>query len=164
MSFLVSIVHCQKVHTTGNNIFDRHTGSCYPHFADNTTALYSLLSLSDEQVESQEKLMVLSKFICKVPEIETTLPYLPDFMEFYQWLHKDLAGVLTPEKADKLSMKSLVKQMSKHYAGERGDKLMSLYQRVKGNVITCDLVVNKCYKISSKKCEQAHVGIEFSTN
>ena len=94
--------------------------------------------------------MVLSKFICKVTEIETTLPYLPDFMEFYQWLHKDLAGVLTPEKADKLSMKSLVKQMSKHYAGERGDKLMSLYQRVKGNVITCDLVVNKCYKISSK--------------
>ena len=131
---LVSITHCQRVHTTDNDLIDRHTGSCYPHFADNTTALYSLLSLPDVQVESQEKIMLLSRFICKMPEVQTTLPYLPDFLEFYQWLHKDLAGVLTPERAHKISIKSLVKQMSKHYAGEKGDKLMSLYERVKGIV------------------------------
>ena len=83
-------------------------------------------------MESQEKLMLLSQFTCKMPEIQTTLPYLPDFMEFYQWLHRDLAGVLTPETVHKISIKNLVKQMSKHYAGEKGDKLMSLYQRVKG--------------------------------
>ena len=113
---------------------DRHTEACYPHFANNTTAVYSLLSLTDVQMESQEKLMLLSQFICKMPELHTTLPYLPDFMEFYQWLHRDLAGVLTPERAHKISIKSLVKQMSKHYAGEKGDKLMSLYERVKGNL------------------------------
>ena len=83
-------------------------------------------------MESQEKLMLLSQFICKMPEIQTTLPYLPDFMEFYQWLHRDLAGLLTPETVHKISIKNLVKQMSKHYGGEKGDKLMSLYQRVKG--------------------------------
>ena len=83
-------------------------------------------------MESQEKLMLLSQFICKMPEIQTTLPYLPDFMEFYQWLHRDLAGLLTPETVHKISIKNLVKQMSKHYAGEKGDKLMFLYQRVKG--------------------------------
>ena len=78
--------------------------------------------------------MVLSKFICKLPEIQITLPFLPDFIEFYQWLHKDLAGVLTPEKADKLSIKKLVDQMSRHYSGESGRKLRSLYQRVKGMI------------------------------
>ena len=87
-------------------------------------------------MESQEKLILLSQFMRKMPELQTTLPYLPDFMEFYQWLHRDLAGVLTPEKAHKISIKSLMKQMSKHYAGEKGDKLMSLYERVKGNVCT----------------------------
>ena len=83
-------------------------------------------------MESQEKLMLLSQFMYKMPELQTALPYLPDFMEFYQWLHRDLAGVLTPETVHKISIKNLVKQMSKHYAGEKGDKLMSLYQRVKG--------------------------------
>ena len=102
------------------------------------------------QVESQEKIMLLSRFICKMPELQTTLPYLPDFLEFYQWLHKDLAGVLTPERAHKISIKSLVKQMSKHYAGERGDKLMSLYERVKGSIIVCDIVVNM--RVFTYKC------------
>ena len=83
-------------------------------------------------MESQEKLTPLSQFICKMPEVQTMLPYLPDFLEFYQWLHRDLAGVLTPETAHKISIKNLVKQKSKQYAGERGDKLMSLFQRVKG--------------------------------
>ena len=121
-----------QCHGVYNVLFLRQIQTCYPHFPDNTTALYSLLSLTDVQMESQEKLMLLSQFTCKMPEIQTTLPYLPDFMEFYQWLHRDLAGVLTPEAVHKISIKNLVKQMSKHYAGEKGDKLMSLYQRVKG--------------------------------
>ena len=66
--------------------------------------------------------------------MQITFPFLPDFIEFYQWLHKDLPGVLTPENADKLSIKKLVDQMSKHYSGESGEKLMSLYQRVKCNM------------------------------
>ena len=103
--------------------------ACYPRFPGDTAALYSLLSLPDAQ--SQDKLVVLSKYICKLPEIQLALPFLPDFIEFYQWLHKDLAGVLTPEKADKLSIKKLVDKMSRHYSGESGRKLRSLYQRVK---------------------------------
>ena len=121
-----------QCHGVYNVLFLRQIQTCYPHFPDNTTALYSLLSLADVRMESQEKLMLLSQFICKMPEIQTTLPYLPDFMEFYQWLHRDLAGLLTPETVHKISIKNLVKQMSKHYGGEKGDKLMSLYQRVKG--------------------------------
>ena len=108
--------------------------ACYPHFPEDTTALHSLLSLPDVQVKSQDKLAVLSRFICKMPEIQTILPFLPDFMEFYQWLHRDLAGVLTPEVADRISIKKLVDRMSRNY-GESGSKLMSLYKRVKGNYI-----------------------------
>jgi len=106
--------------------------ACYPHFPADSTALDTLLSLPDLQVKSQDKLAVLSKFICKMPEIQTILPYLPDFMEFYQWLHRDLAGVLTPEGADRISIKKLVDRKSRH-SGESGRKLMSLYKRVKGN-------------------------------
>jgi len=105
--------------------------TCYPHFPADTTALDTLLSLPDVQVKSQDKLAVLSKFIYKMPEIQTILPFLPDFMEFYQWLHRDLAGVLTPEGADRISIKKLVDRMSRHN-GESGSKL-SLYKRVKGN-------------------------------
>ena len=114
--------------------FCRQVEACYPHFPGDTAALYSVLSLPDVEAHSQEKLVVLSKFICKQSEIESTLPFLTDFMEFYQWLHRDLAGVLTPEKADKLSIKKLVDQMSRHYSGEGGRKLMSLYQQVKCNI------------------------------
>ena len=108
--------------------------ACYPHFPEDTTALHSLLSLPDVHVKSQDKLAVLSMFICKMPEIQTILPFLPDFMEFYQWLHRDLAGVLTPEVADRISIKKLVDRISRHN-GESGSKLMSLYKRVKGNYI-----------------------------
>ena len=104
----------------------------YPHFPADVTVLDSLLSLPDVQVKSQDKVAVLSKFICKMPEIQTILPFLPDLIEFYQWLHRDLAGLLTAEEADKISMKNLVNWMSRHY-GESGSKLMSLYGRVKGN-------------------------------
>ena len=101
--------------------------------------------------------MVLSKFICKLPELQTTLPFLPDFIEFYQWLHKDLAGVLTPEKADKLSIKKLVDQMSRHYSGESGRKLRSLYQRVKCMIsllkLECMLyVIIPCILSGGYKC------------
>ena len=106
--------------------------ACYPHFPADTAAVYSLLSLPDVQVKSQDKLAVLSRFIYKMPEIQTILPFLPDFMEFYQWLHRDLAGVLTPEEAEKVTIKKLVDQMSRHYS-ESGSKLKSLYKRVKGN-------------------------------
>jgi len=92
-----------------------------------------VLSLPDVQTQSQNKLVVLSKFICKMPELQTTLPYLPDFVAFYQWLHKDLAGELTPEKADKVSIKRLVDQMSSHYSCEGRRKLMNLYKQVKCN-------------------------------
>ena len=105
--------------------------ACYPHFPADMTVLDSLLSLPDVQVKSQDKLAVLFKFICKMPEIQTILPFLPDFMEFYQWLHRDLAGVLTPEQADKISIKRLADHMSRHN-GESGSKLMSLYKRVRG--------------------------------
>jgi len=53
-------------------------------------------------------------------------------MEFYQWLHRDLAGVLTPERAERITIKKLVDRMSRHI-GEGGSKLVSLYKRVKGN-------------------------------
>ena len=68
-----------------------------------------------------------------MPELQTTLPFLPEFIEFYQLLHKDIARVLTPEKADKMSIKLLVDQMSSHYSSESYKKLICLYQRVKGN-------------------------------
>ena len=106
--------------------------ACYPHFPADTTVLDSLLSFPDVQVKSQDKLAVIFKFICKMPEIQTILPFLPDFMEFYQWLHRDLAGVLTPEGAERITIKKLVDRMSRQY-GESGSKLMSLYKRVKGN-------------------------------
>ena len=114
--------------------FHRQVEACYPHFPGDTAALYSVLSLPDVQAQSLDKLVVLSKFIHKQSEVESTLPFLTDFMEFYQWLHRDLAGVLTPEKADKLAIKKLVDQMSRHYSGESGRKLISLYQRVKCNI------------------------------
>ena len=115
-------------------LFRRQVEAQYPHFPADTAALYSVLSLPDVRAQSRDKLVVLSKFTSKQSEVEGTLPFLTDFMEFYQWLHKDLAGLLTPEKADKLSIKKLVDQMSRHYSGESGRKMMSLYQRVKCKV------------------------------
>ena len=123
------ILNC--IYTSDNIFFYRKVEARYPHFPADTAALYSVLSLPDVRAQSQDQIVLLSKFITKLPEMQITLPFLPDFIEFYQWLHKDLAGVLTPEKADKLSIKKLVDQMSRHYSGESGRKLKSLYEEVK---------------------------------
>ena len=130
--FLPEMV-CQLsfVHIFRITFINRQMDSHYPHFPVHAGALHSVLSLPDVETRSQDKLVVLSKFICKMPELQTTLPFLPDFMDFYQWLHKDLAGVLTPEKADKISIKGLVDQMSRHYSKESCRELIGLYQRVK---------------------------------
>ena len=59
---------------------------------------------------------------------------LPVLVELYQWLHIDLAYLVTEEKAAKMTFGSAIAEASKHYYSAAGRKdLNALYQQLKGN-------------------------------
>ena len=106
--------------------------ACYPKLLQSDTLFDSILSLQDVDT-SAGSFQVLLQFISKADILQAGSPFLPDFIEFHQWLHNDLAGVLTPLDARKCPISTLVRRMAKHYSGKRGEELQSLYNRVKGN-------------------------------
>ena len=61
---------------------------------------------------------------------------LPTLIEFYQWLHSDLAYIVTEEQAHSMTTGSVIAEASKHYYSAAGRKdLNALYKQLKGYYI-----------------------------
>ena len=59
---------------------------------------------------------------------------LPDLIEFYQWLHTDLAHLVTRHRAcSALTIKRVVALASHRVPDGMATQLQELYQRVKGD-------------------------------
>ena len=57
---------------------------------------------------------------------------LPELVEFYQWIHQELGHVITHEDASKITLRRAVRVLAKSYSPEEGDRLIGLYNRLKG--------------------------------
>lgn len=55
-------------------------------------------------------------------------------MEFYQWLHMQLAHMVTYQQATTLSIGRVVQLVSQRIPRERAEHLTALYGRIKGRL------------------------------
>ena len=69
---------------------------------------------------------VLSKFALTYPRLRAGGALLPDLIEFYQWIHRQLAYLVTRNYAQRHGLEEIISK------ADQKDYLFQLYDRVKG--------------------------------
>ena len=79
---------------------------------------------------------VLSKFALTYPRLKAGGALLPDLIEFYQWIHTELAYLVTKKYAQKNGFEEVITKADQKYEGR---DLFKLFERVKGVVLVVKL-------------------------
>lgn len=111
-----------------------HLGAYYPSFTNEDALLQALLSNTDigDYLSSTEHL--LSQLVLQRCLLEMGGVLLTDLVELYQWLHQELAYVVTRSDAETIPISRAVRVLAKSYSPEEGERLQNLYKRIRGNV------------------------------
>lgn len=105
----------------------------YPFFPTEGALVQSLLSQIDigDYISNTEH--VLSQFALHRHKLEIGGELLPNLVEFYQWLHQELAHVITRKDAEGIPVSRAVRVLAKSYSTDEGERLQQLYKNLKGN-------------------------------
>lgn len=115
-----------------------------------------MLSASDI---TRDDIALLSRFSLQWRRLQVGGELLPDLVEFYQWLHTDLAHVVSYEMACKVKIKNIIDRAVRKYSSDMGEHLFQLFTRVKGEQCICLVMLhfmlfNTAYRsIMAKYCE-----------
>jgi hypothetical protein len=100
----------------------------YPYYPSEQDVIQSILC-SGEDVE---EIALLSKFFHQWKRLRIGGDLLPHLVEFYFWLHTELAYVVSKERAYKVKLNTVIEQAVKKYPPDRGKYLQELFTKVKG--------------------------------
>ena len=102
---------------------------CYPHYPTEQDFTHSVLSSGDVV---REDIALLSRFSLQWRRLQAGGELLPDLVELYQWLHTDLAHLVSYDKACTVTIRKVINRAVKKYSRDRGQYLEQLFVRVKG--------------------------------
>ena len=103
----------------------------YPHYPSMNEFFQTLMSSPNIATAAENnELHVLSKFALEYPRLLTAGKLLPDLLELYQWLHSELAYLVTRKYAQNHTIEDVITKIDdRHPELKRFD----LYDRVRGN-------------------------------
>ena len=104
----------------------------YPYYPTEQDFTHSVLSSGDVV---REDIALLSRFSLQWRRLQAGGELLPDLVEFYQWLHTDLAHLVTYDTTCKVSIKKILNRAVKKYSPDRAQHLEQLFARVKGEPV-----------------------------
>lgn len=106
----------------------------YPHFPVEKDFTCVLQSSGDlDQYSEGGRLWLLSFFTLNWQYLHVGGSLLPYLIKFYQWIHSDLAYLLTHEKASDLTIGQVVKLAEENLEKESGKHIRNLYEEVKAS-------------------------------
>ncbi len=108
----------------------RLLGANYPTFPNENDLRHAVEQIPGV-ADPNHELHLLSLFVREQLRLRAGAAILPDLVEFYQWLHTEVAYTLSRRKAVKATIKEVVVDVARKYGDERGDNLINLYKRVK---------------------------------
>ena len=73
----------------------------------------------------------MAQFVLESPKLQIGEYILPDLVEFYLWLHNQLAYTVSYEKAAELKLGLVLRRVTAKYSKEFQDHINDLYERVK---------------------------------
>ena len=76
---------------------------------------------------------MLTQFVLERPQLQAGGRLLPDLVEFYLWLHTQLAYIVSYDKATELKIGQVVERAVERYSKDFGTYIKELYERVKGS-------------------------------
>ena len=76
---------------------------------------------------------MLTQFVLERPQLQAGGRLLPDLVEFYLWLHTQLAYIVSYDKATELKIGQVVERAVERYSKDFGTHVKVLYERVKGS-------------------------------
>lgn len=119
----------------------RNLESYYPCFTNESALLQSLLSNANigDYISSTEHL--LAQLVLQRNVLELGGMLLTDLVELYQWLHQELAHVVTRSDADTIPVSRAVRVLAKSYSPEEGERLQNLYKRLRGTEHYCTIFI-----------------------
>lgn len=107
----------------------------YPHFPSESECMCSIMGghVADDDLEANERdyFPLLSKFAIDWERLQMGGALLPDLVELYTWLHKNLAHILTFERASTIAIGRVISLVEEKKGKELGKHMRSLYERVK---------------------------------
>ena len=104
----------------------------YPSFPTEGALLQSLLSNTTIGDHIANHQYFLGQFALLRRQLEIGGNLLPNLVEFYQWLHQELSHVVTRNDAETIPLSRAVRVLAKSYSPEEGDRLHSLFKKMKG--------------------------------
>ena len=110
----------------------RKLGCYYPCFTTEKGLLQTLLSDRSICDNTGNSNYILSQYALLRNQLEIIGGLLPDLVEFYQWLHQELAHVITQEDSTRITLRRAVRVLVRSYSAEEGERLQILYRRLKG--------------------------------
>eukprot|EP00731_Ephydatia_muelleri_P021730 Em0014g321a len=137
----------------------RYLDEQYPHFSTEKDFINNLLSSVDISLQKQGGgLYMLTQFVLERPQLQAGGRLLPDLVEFYLWLHSQLAYIVSYDRAAELKIGTVVKQAVKRYSKDVRTRVERLYERVKvgynAYVKTIGHTIGaEAYRGSSKVCK-----------
>ena len=115
--------------STQHTVFPRNLELHYPYYPTEQDFTHSVLSSGDVV---REDIALLSRFSLQWRRLQAGGELLPDLVELYQWLHTDLAHLVSYNKACSVTIKNVVSRAVKKYSPDMGQHLQQLFARVKG--------------------------------
>lgn len=85
----------------------------------------------NQEVNEREKFTLLSNIAMNWQQLQVGGALLPDLVEFYAWLHKNLAHMLTFERASTICIGRVISLIEKNRGPDLGKHIRSLYESVK---------------------------------
>ena len=107
-------------------VLDTH----FPHFPTEEEFSQSMLASVNLSDVTKNPHYVLSKFALVYPRLKAGGTLLPDLIEFYQWIHTELAYLVTYNYAQNHGLEEVITKADQKYEGL---DLCELYERVKGD-------------------------------
>ena len=114
-------------------VYLRTLGEQYPQLPTEKDFTHNLLSSADISLQKQGgELSMLTQFVLERPKLQAGEHLLPDLMEFYRWLHTQLAYIVSYDMATELKIGQVVERAVERYSKDFGKHVQDLYERVKG--------------------------------
>jgi hypothetical protein len=105
---------------------------CCPKFPVEEDLIKSVLNSGDvNQYSKKSRLWSLSKFVREWTCLEVGGLLLPPLMELYQWLHTDIAHLLTHEQASSLTIGQLIELAERKFDSQFKQHIRNIYNTVK---------------------------------
>ena len=114
-------------------LYLRTLGEQYPQLPTEKDFIHNLLSFGDISLQKQGGgLSMLTQFVLERPKLLAGGRLLRDLVEFYLWLHTQLAYIVSYEMATELKIGQVVERAVERYSKDFGKHIKDLYERVKG--------------------------------